>query len=81
MMGYSYLAEGIEDVVKVDKDLTLGYFGDVIHGLAGIVPYASILVGETSQNRRDDNLEVSRELLVETNNEAGRYKSEQGAPA
>ena len=38
------LAELIEYVVKIYQDLALGNFGNVIHGLTGIISYSRILI-------------------------------------
>lgn len=60
----AYLAEGIENVVKVFEDLPLGDFGNVVHCLACIVPNSCILIGEASQHRGDNDFEITRELLM-----------------
>lgn len=59
----AYLAQGIKDMVKILEYLSLGDFGNVVHGLACIVPNSCILVGEASQHRGDDDLEITREFL------------------
>jgi len=61
--GGPYLAECVEDVVEVDENLPLGYLGDVIHGLARIVPNPGILIGKAGQDRRNNNLQVLGKLL------------------
>ena len=50
----AYLAQGIEDIVEEKEDFAFGHFGDIIHAFAGIVPDACILIGETSQDRRNN---------------------------
>ena len=62
-MDRTYLAECIEDVVEVDEDLALGHLGDVVHGLARIVPDTGILVREAGQNWRHDGGKVFGKLL------------------
>ena len=59
----SYLAEGIEYVVKVHQDLPLCDLCNVVHGLAGIVPDPGILIGEACEDRRHYDVQVSGELL------------------
>jgi hypothetical protein len=59
----TYLAEGVEYLVKVDQDFPLGHLGDVVHGLARIVANPRILVAEAGENRRNDDLEVSGQVL------------------
>jgi hypothetical protein len=59
----TYLAEGVEYVVEVDQDLTLGYLCDVVHGLARIVADPGILVGEAGKHWRDNGFKVLRQFL------------------
>lgn len=49
---HPYLAESIEYVVKVDEDLAFGDFGNVVHGLAGVVPHTSVLVSKAGKDGR-----------------------------
>lgn len=71
----AYLAEGVEDVVEIDQDLALGDLGYVVHGLAGIVPDAGILVSEAGEHRRHDELKVPRKLLFATREKQGQSVS------
>ena len=50
-------------MVEVDEDLALGHLGDVVHGLARIVPDTGILIREAGQNRRHDGGKVFGKLL------------------
>jgi translation initiation factor RLI1 len=59
----THLAEGVEYVVEVDQDLALCDLGDVVHGLAGIVSYTGVLIGEASEDWRHNDFEVPRKLL------------------
>lgn len=63
--GAAYLAESVEDVVEVDEYLTLGNFCNVVHGFAGVIPYARILVCEAGKNRRDYGDEILCQFLAE----------------
>jgi hypothetical protein len=68
----AHLAEGVKNVVEVDQDLALCDFGNVIHGLAGVVSNASILVSEAGEYWWYDDFEISSKLLsVTTNGTAG----------
>ena len=62
-LDYSYLTEGVKDVIEVYQDLALCDFCDVIHGLAGIIADTGILVGEASQHRRDNLGEIVGQFL------------------
>lgn len=60
----AYFTKSIKYVVEVLQDLALCDFGNVVHGLACIVPNSCILIGKTSQHRGDDDFEIARELLM-----------------
>lgn len=59
----TYLAQGIEDVVEVDENLSFGDLCNVVQGLARVISHPGILVGKAGQDRGHDNLEISRQLL------------------
>ena len=61
--GVAHLAEGVENVVEVDQDLALCDLGNVVHGLAGVVSNASILVSEAGKHWRYNDFEISSKLL------------------
>ena len=56
----TYLAEGVEYVVKISQDFSFRNLCDVIHRLACVIAHPGILVDETGQYRRHNNLEISR---------------------
>jgi hypothetical protein len=59
----TYLTKGVEDVVEVLEDLTLGDLGDVVHGLACIIPNPRILVRKAGQDRGHNDFEILGEFL------------------
>jgi len=61
--GATYLAESIKNVVEVYQYLTLGNFGNVVHGLACVIPYARILVCEAGKNRWNYSDEILCQFL------------------
>ena len=63
-VGVTYLTQGVKYVVEVDKNFTLGDFGNVVHGLARIIANPGVLIGEACQDGRDDVLKISRKLLL-----------------
>lgn len=60
----AYLAQGIEDIIEEKEDFAFGHLGDVIHAFTGIVPDACILIGETSQDRRNNLLQILGYFLL-----------------
>lgn len=50
-MGLCNLAECIEYLVKVYKNLAFGDLCDIVHALARVVSDTGILIGEASKNR------------------------------
>lgn len=59
----AYLAQSIKNIVEIYQNLALGHFGNVVHGLTGIVPDTGILVGKAGKHRRYNNLEILGKLL------------------
>ena len=68
-MDLAYLAKGVENVVEVDQDLAFSNLGYVVHGLAGVVPDAGILVSEAGEDGWYDKLKIPRKLLFTTKRE------------
>ena len=58
-----YLTEGVEDMIEVDKYLTLGHLCNVVHALASIVAHAGILIREAGEYGRYDFFKVASNLL------------------
>jgi hypothetical protein len=54
----TYLAESVEDVVKVNQYFALGYLCDVVHSLTCIVTNPRILIREASKHWWDDSFKV-----------------------
>lgn len=63
-------------MVEVLQDFSLCDFGNVVHGLACIVPNPCILIGETSQHRRNYDFEIARELLARSQPYVQQEKSD-----
>jgi hypothetical protein len=60
----SYLAQSIKDVIKIFEYLSLGDFGDVVHGFTGVIANSGILVREASQDWRHYDLQIPGQLLA-----------------
>ena len=53
------LGHGIEQLVKVDQNLALCYLCDIVHAFACKVAHFRVWISEASQNRRDNERQVS----------------------
>jgi hypothetical protein len=60
---FSYLAQGIKDLVEVQQDLALCDLCNVVHALASVISNSSILVGEAGEDRWNDFFEITGYLL------------------
>lgn len=60
----TYLAKSIEDIVEKEQNLPFCYFSNVVHAFACVVSHACILIGETSQDGRNDLLKVLSDVLL-----------------
>ena len=57
---HTYLTEGIENVIEISQYLSFGNLCDVIHRFARVIAHPGILVDETGQYRRHNDLKVFR---------------------
>lgn len=59
-----YPTELIKYAIKIDQNLTLCDFGNVIHCLTGVVSYTGILVSEAGKHRRNYPRKIPWEVLT-----------------
>ena len=50
-------------MVEVDENLALGHLCNVVHGLAGVISHAGILISKASEDGRNDDAEIFSKLL------------------
>lgn len=61
----AYLAQGVENVVEEDQNLAFGHLGNIVHGLAGVVSHASILIGEACEDWWHYHMQIAGNFVLE----------------
>lgn len=63
-MGKAYPTKLIEYAVKIDQNLALCNFGNIVHGFTCIVSHAGILISEAGKHRWNNFCKIAWEILT-----------------
>ena len=58
-----YLTEAVEDIIEISERGFASDLDDVVESLAGVVPDATVWVGETRHNRLDQIANIQTRIL------------------